>query len=105
MLTELDEQKYIQTMQGGMKNVTDTAEQITDIWDYAHELARNGLISQYGYSGHLIEAVYANSENTYQHVLLFTDTENCYMVIVIDVARKAIAGHHLLDLNKEYGIS
>lgn len=105
MLTELDKQKYIQTMQGGMKNVTDTAEQITDIWDYAHELARNGLISQYGYSGHLIEAVYANSENTYQHVLLFTDTENCYMVIVIDVARKKIAGHHLLDLNKEYGIS
>ena len=41
MLTELDEQKYIQTMQGGMKNVTDTAEQITDIWDCSDRCVGN----------------------------------------------------------------
>lgn len=88
-----------------MKNVTDTAVFISDIWDYAQELLDNGLISEYGYYGHLIEAVYVNNENTYQHILLFTDTENCYMVIVIDVIGKTIAGHYLLNLNKEYGIS
>ena len=105
MLRELDKQKYIQTMQSGMKNITETARHITDIWDYARELAENGLISEYGYRRHLIEAVYVNNENTYQHILLFTDTENCYMVIVINVIRKTIEGHCLIDLNKEYGIN
>lgn len=105
MLRELDKQKYIQTMQSGMKNITETARTITDIWDYARELAENGLISEYGYRRHLIEAVYVNNENTYQHILLFTDTENCYMVIVIDVIRRTIEGHYLVDLNKEYGIN
>ena len=53
-------------MQSGMKNITETARHITDIWDYARELAENGLISEYGYRRHLIEAVYVNNGRDHQ---------------------------------------
>ena len=47
--------------------------------------AKNGLISEYGFHNCLIEAVYINDDNTYQHILLFTDKKNCYVVIIVDV--------------------
>ncbi|CUO01732.1 Uncharacterised protein [Hungatella hathewayi] len=53
----------------------------------------------------LIEAVYVNSENTYQHILLSTYQKNLYVVIVVDVINKTILGHYILDLNEKYGLN
>ncbi len=88
-----------------MKNVTDNAEVIADIRGYAKILLERKLISEYGYNNHLIEAVYINDDNTYQHILLFTDKKNCYVVIIVDVRHRMILGHYLLDLNREYDIN
>lgn len=88
-----------------MRNVTDSAEVIADIRGYAECLLKSGLISEYGFNNELIEAVYVNEGNTYQHILLFTDKKNCYAVIVIDVLQRTILGHYILDLDREYGIT
>ncbi len=52
----------------------------------------------------LVEAVYRSSNDKYDHVLIMTKTKNVFLVIVVDLISDCIYGHHLLDLNKEYGI-
>lgn len=42
---ELTEKEYLDTMSGGMKNVTDTAERLTDIWAYASQSGVHEMIS------------------------------------------------------------
>ena len=104
-IRKLNKEQYLQTMGDHMINVTNNAEAITDIWGYAKCLLKNGLISEYGFHNCLIEAVYINDDNTYQHILLFTDKKNCYVVIIVDVLHRVIFGHYILDLNQEYDIN
>ena len=91
-------------MGSGMKDITQDAESVVDIWGYAETLLNENMISQYGFDNRLIEAVYSDESGCYQHVLLFTAQSNCYIVIVIDTEKKVILGHHHLNLNEEYGI-
>ena len=104
MIRELSKEEFLQTMGSGMKDITQDAEAVVDIWEYAGSLLAENLISQYGFDNRLIEAVYSGENGHYQHVLLFTAQNNCYIVIVIDTEKRVILGHHLLDLNEEYGI-
>ena len=104
-IREITKEQYLQTMGKHMKNVTDNAEVIADIWGYAKCLLERKLISEYGFNNNLIEAVYINDNNTYQHILLFTDKKNCYVVIIVDVLHRVILGHYFLDLNQEYDIN
>lgn len=101
---ELTEEEYLGTMGGGMKNITDTAECLADIWGYASSISVRMLLSDYGYDNRLIEAVYENSEGTFQHILLFAIEVNTYAVIVVDVGKCEIFGHYYLDLNGRYGL-
>ena len=101
---ELTEKEYNGAMSGGIKNVTESAEFITDIWEYARNFSVRMLLSEYGLENKLIEAVYENGTKEYQHILLFGDRENVYVVIVVDVIKKEIIGHYYLDLNEKYGL-
>lgn len=87
-----------------MNNVTESAEPLVNIWNYAKQLLKNNLISEYGFSKKYVEAVYENTERTYQHILLFTNQKNFYAVIVVDIVHKTILGHYILDLNEKYGL-
>lgn len=101
---ELTEKEYLDTMSGGMKNVTDTAERLTDIWTYASQNGVHEMISEYGFENKLIEAVYENGGGSYQHVLLYGVREDTYAVIVVDVRERDVFGHYLLDLGEKYGL-
>ena len=101
---ELTEKEYLATMSGGMKNVTDTAERLTDIWAYASQSEVREVISEYGFENRLIEAVYENGGGSYQHVLLYGVREDTYAVIVVDVREREVFGHYLLDLGEKYGL-
>lgn len=104
MARELTEKEYLDTMAGGMKNITDTAEMLADIWAYVESFSVRMLLSEYGFEHRLIEAVYENGTKTFQHVMLFGDRENVYVVIVVDVANREVFGHYYLDLNNKYGL-
>lgn len=102
---QLNEAEYLRTKGSKMNNVTENAGPLVDIWDYAGQLLEDQLLSEYAFSKRCVEAVYENSENTYQHILLFAGQENSYIVIVVDITRIAILGHYILDLNKKYGLN
>lgn len=98
----LSEAQYLKTMGSQMKDITKNAESIVNIWTYAELLLQNRLLSEYGFHKRLVEAVYVNNENTYQHILLFTNHQKIYVVIIVDLINKTIFGHYILDLNEKY---
>lgn len=65
MVKQLNEEQYLSTMGNKMNNVTESAEPLVNIWNYAKQLLKNNLISEYGFSKKYVEAVYENTERTY----------------------------------------
>ena len=85
-----------------MKDITDTAEQIVDIWPYVDSLDLRALgverINDVVY-------VYLDGRERLEHVCIGTSRFNAMLVIIIDRIQRGILGHYLLDLNEEYGVS
>ncbi|MEL7218746.1 MAG: hypothetical protein AAGK01_09985, partial [Pseudomonadota bacterium] len=85
-----------------MRNITETAERILDIWPYVDQLDRDELqIEQIND----VIYVYRGDNGRYEHIVIGTSRYNALLVIVIDCENRLIFGHFLLDLNEEYGVS
>ncbi|UII24896.1 hypothetical protein LVD15_16480 [Fulvivirga maritima] len=70
-----------------------------EIWDYVEVLTKAKVVDQIVFDKELVEMVYRNDTNTFDHILLPTKDENVFTVIVVDLKNKAILGHRVLDLN------
>jgi hypothetical protein len=105
MTTELSEQEYKSTMTGKMTDVTESAEPVVDIWPYVEVLRNDKIVLDYVFTNELVESVSTNGDGSFHHVLLPTDNENVFIVLVIDVVGQRIKGHFKLDLNQQYGLS
>lgn len=96
----LDAAEFRSTFAAPMRDVLATATNVIDIWPYVATIPSSEL------SGNVVdgsvEHVYRNGNGTFDHVLVVTRTKNVFLAVVIDLARDAIYGHHLLDLNQEY---
>ena len=46
----------------------------------------------------------AEFKRTFAELLVMSQTKNVYLVIIVDVATASVRGHHVLDLNREFGI-
>ncbi len=104
MPKQLTEAEFKNTFTDNMLNITDNASPTIDIWSYVEELVIEKIVMKYVYERKLVELVYRNSENTFDHVLLPTNSANVFIVIIVDLEQKNIKGHFKLDLNKEYGL-
>ena len=87
-----------------MRDVMNEATEVIDIWPYVSSVSQSDL------SGHTIydqfvDHVYRTPDDRYDHVMVMTRTKNVHLVVVIDLVSDSIYGHHLLDLNKEYGLA
>jgi hypothetical protein len=103
MLIELSPEEFIGTMSAEMEDVTETADPVVDISPYVEALIAAGLILPNTLEEELIEIIYRNEEQTYDHVLLPTDHEEIFIAIVIDLDGEQILGHYRMDLNDEPG--
>lgn len=98
----LDESEFKATIAGRMCDVTKTADEVIDIWPYVEavpsaDYAEHSLLD--------VELVYRSGDDQFEHVLIATGAKNVYLVIVVNFVQKAIYGHRLLDLNREYGFT
>ncbi len=87
-----------------MKDVTQEAEELVEPWGYIEEVLSTEYKDQETDEWYT-EYVYENTPRTHQHILVNTGMENVYLVIVVDISRRAIWGHHLLNLNQKYGLT
>jgi hypothetical protein len=104
MTNEINKQDYLQTMAGGMIDVTQNPSTVVDIWPYVHQLVQRSIVLPYILKKQLVEKVYRSSNNVYDHIILPTADKNNFVVLVVDRTAEKIYGYHLLDLNVEYAL-
>lgn len=102
MTKELTEDQYKSTFGEKMFDVTESAEPVLDIWEYIEQLTIDNIVLKYVLEKQLVEKVYRNALNTFEHILFPTDNTNIFIVLVVDIKEKIIYGHFKLDLEKEY---
>ena len=97
----LSKDEFLSCFAEPMRDVTAEADAPIDIWPYVEAIDRSELgVARIDDVAH----VYRDANGRFDQVLLGTGDANVFLVIVIDLAVRNIKGHHLLDLNKEYGL-
>jgi hypothetical protein len=100
----LTEPEFKATMTEPMVDVTTEPGDAIDIWPYVAAVAAEVGLSAFVLNESLVEQVYRSGNGVHDHVLLPTEKKNKYLVIVVDRTRATVIGHHVLDLNREYGL-
>jgi len=84
-----------------MQNVTARPDPKVNIWPYVDGLDLEILgVPSIGD----VHYVYRDALNRFDQVLIGTGRFNALLVIVVDLASRAVVGHHLLDLNEKFGV-
>jgi hypothetical protein len=97
LLTKVE---YRNTMTSKFINVTDTASNFDPICFDAY--VNKNLVNELGTMN--IDLIYETEDGFYRHVVFNTEIKNVHYIIVIDMQKKEILGHHVLNLNVEYGL-
>jgi hypothetical protein len=100
----LETAEFKSTCIGPMRDVLTAATDVIDIWPYVAAIPAPELFGNEIVDG-CVEHVYRNKDDTFDHVLVPTNTKNVFVTVVVDLARDRIFGHYLLDLNHEYGLT
>ena len=100
----LTKEKYNATMMEKMLEIAPIEGTIFNIWPYVSKLKSAKIISHKIKERELIYKVYRNSTGEFEHILLATEKENNFVVIVVNRTKKKTIGYFLLDLNGEYGL-
>jgi hypothetical protein len=99
----LDAAEFKATFAEPMRDVSQTASDVIDIWPYADAIPSHDLFG-YELGDGSVERIYRDGSETYDHVLVVTRSKNVFLVVVVDLRHDRIFGHHPLDLNQEYGL-
>ena len=100
----LDDNAFLKTFAAPMRDVTDEATNVIDIWPYVAAVPSEDLRGHQIYD-EFVDCVYRDATGRFDHVLVVTKSKNVYLTIVVDLQNQCLFGHHLLDLNEKYGSS
>jgi hypothetical protein len=104
VLHRLSETEFEATFVPPMQDVTDSAQQLVEIWPYAEAAMAQDFPGAHTCNWNT-EYVYEDAHRNWQHILINTEMANAYLVVVVEVASKSIIGHHFLNLNRKYGLT
>jgi hypothetical protein len=86
-----------------MKPVGAEEDPSFDFWPYFALISRADF-EGHDFSGGRVKHVYRSLNGRFTHVLVSSEQANVFMVLVLDEDHRAVVGHRLVDLNKEYGL-
>jgi len=95
---ELDEAEFKATIVAPMQRLDDIDDPI-DIWPYVDPIATRFHVHPDG----LVDVVYRTADGRFDHVCVKTTMKDVYLVVIVDIERRIVHGHHLLDLPGLYG--
>lgn len=101
----LEKEKYSSTMTEKMLEIKNPDTGMFNIWPYVSRLKTAKILSHKVKERELVYKVYRNSTEEFEHVLLSTEKENNFVVIVVDKIKKKIVGYSLLEPHGEYGLA
>jgi len=102
---ELTEDDYLKTFDNKMTDVTITAEPEIYIWDFVKQLVYEKIVDKKVFDNKTVELVYRDEYSQFDHILLPTDNNNKFVVIIVKINEPSIIGFYRLDLEKLYGIN
>jgi len=93
----LSTEKYNASTIGGMKEIS-ANDSFFNIWPYVSELKAAKILSKKIKESELVQKVYRNSTEDFEHILLATEKENHFVKIVVDRNKKKAMGYLFLEL-------
>ncbi|XVU23970.1 hypothetical protein ACQPZJ_43165 [Actinoplanes sp. CA-054009] len=74
-----------------------------DFWEYFEAIPAEDF-REHDFSAGRVSNAWTMRGTGYQHVLVECERPNVFLVLVLDVPARVVTGHHLLDLNRLYGL-
>lgn len=98
----LTKEKYTSTMIGKMTEIKASDKNLFNIWPFISKLKSAKVLSPKIKEAQLVHKIYRNSTEDYEHILLSTEKENHFVVIVANRNKKKTIGYFLHDSNGLY---
>jgi hypothetical protein len=93
--------KFDSTRSAKMIELADSEKNMFNIWPFVNELKGFKIVSKKINENELIYKVYRDTTETFEHILLATEKENEFIVIIVNLTTKKVKGYFPLDLNKK----
>lgn len=74
-----------------------------DFWGYFQEIPESDF-EGHDCSAGAVDYVWRDPTGRFEHVLVSSEDNNVFMVLVLDRRAQSVHGHRLLDLRREYGL-
>ena len=84
-----------------MLDVTSSAEEIVDLWDYASEIVDTNYPDADEWDWRVM-FIYESRDGRFQHLNIPVPVNNTYLSVVVDKPNRKILGHYVLDLQAEH---
>lgn len=101
--TLLTRDQFLATFSGPNSKIDVATYDAKGVWEYVRTVPQadyKGFEICWGY----LPFVYRTSDERYDHIHVSTRTQNVFLMVIKDRRDNSIYGHHLLDLNAEYGM-
>ena len=97
----LTKEEYDATLSPKMINVSETADEIVDLWGYADPIidAEYHNCSAWDWK---VNHIYESQNGSYQHIGIAVPVDDTYLVVIVNKIQKVIVGHYILDLGALY---
>ena len=103
-MPKLTEEDYKATWAPHPHRVDPNEEPPFDFWPYFEAIPPEDF-GGHDFSAGAVPYAWRMRDSTYEHVLVGCETPNVFLVLVLDVIGRSVVGHHLLDLNRLYGLA
>jgi hypothetical protein len=98
----LSKEKFEGTLSKKMTDVTSDTLSMFNIWPYVNDLKKAKIVSKKIDESTIVYKVYRNSNEQFEHILLRTEKEHYYVIIVVNVVKKKVKGYYKLQLTNQY---
>ena len=99
----LTEPEFLATFTEPMQRLSLDAEPPCDFWNYFEAIPADEFAGHDCSAGSVTYA-WEDATGSCQHVLVNTEDKNVFMVLILDLRQRSVLGHHLLNLDHEYGL-
>ena len=97
----MTEDEYNRTYSPPMLNVTESADEVVDLWGYADLVIESEYHNCSAWDWRVMY-IYESKDGHFQHINIPVPRNNTYLSVVVDLPARRIIGHYILDLQALY---
>ena len=98
----LSKEKFYSTLTEKMIESSSIDKSMLNIWPFVNELKKAKIVSKKINEKDLVYKVYRNFEENFEHILLTTEKDNHYLVVLVNLNKNKIKGYFPLEMTNEY---